>query len=61
MKWYTVYSEWEAACKKREGLEGPYSLHGSPKYSYQFVKKTGGTAAMWNGEAGKGSIFGEEP
>lgn len=60
MKWFETYAEWEAECKKREGFEGPYSLYGRPKYSYQFITKGGGTAAMWNGEACKGSIFSDE-
>lgn len=60
MKWYTNYSEWEAACKKREGFEGPFAL-AADQHNYQFVVKSEGTVAMWNGKAGKGSIFGEEP
>ena len=52
---YSGYRAWEARCKEL-GLEGPYRLI-NPSTCWQFVRKEGGTGAIYNAATGKGFVW----
>jgi hypothetical protein len=55
---YTSFQAWRAECASR-GFRGPFKLISRPLNSYQYLGDSG-TAALWNGESGLGSIFEEK-
>jgi hypothetical protein len=55
---WTSFDDWRAECVRR-GFRGPFELFGrAMKDSHQFITNFG-TAAIWNGEIGRGFIFDE--
>lgn len=49
------YALWES-CARARGFQGPYQLIGNPP-GEQFVYGAGGTAAIWNAAASRGTVF----
>jgi hypothetical protein len=55
---WSGFRAWEARCKEL-GYEGPYRLS-NPNTCWQFVRKEGGTAAIYNAAHGRGYVFRED-